>query len=515
MITGTSRLSARGLSMRQRRLREPYGAGPRPLPQLTPSLGHPLVGHPLADHAVSNALRGRAEEIAAAFARIEPELRALAARQFEDSFPALAAARVRAEFGLQLPPETFAASWSAPLDGRRLYAQVVLGTFCRLIEREFDRSLAVASDNDRAEDLIRRWGFHAIDVTPCADGRLSGIIDFILRIPPSVVAFRKSYAGAMFDVEESLRHWETVELRRWREGKPNPPDEPTRYLKLGVYHYSSIDPHHQGCAAHASDTTRAADALQGRLRQLEQAVQQTHCCGASLATLLIGVDTDTDAIRVHVPDQTGASLTHRFVDNLELYEQTRELGRDAAKEAIRAAVAACAGVAVDDAATEGMRWFCGYLLKNNIAQIEAVRGWHGGAYADRGHTELLIIVGDAVDDVQLRNLAFQAQMETVEEGSIDLDIGISILRGLNEPRSLPVPVLVHVRFEPRIPGARERAEHRALRLKRAIEARHAPLAAAGGLHVQAVVRAGEASIVAPVEPLSDPVGARSHSESHA
>ena len=117
--------------------------------------------------------------------------------------------------------------------------------------------------------------------------------------------------------------------------------------------------------------------------------------------------------------------------------------------------------------TEGMRWFCGYLLKNNLAQVDAVRAWHGGRYADRGHTERLIVVGDAIDDVQLRNLAFQAQMETVEEGAADLDVGIKILQPLHEPRGLAVPVLAHMRLRrahPRRRGARARVAP--LRLQR-------------------------------------------------
>jgi carboxysome shell carbonic anhydrase len=511
MITGLSRVPGHGIAMRQQRFRRP-GIAP-------PTLLSPVetrVGHPLADGGVSGTLRGRAVEIAAAFAHIEPKLAALAERQFEGSFAAEAQASIRAEFGLDLPQDLFKAHWSAPLDAGRLYARVVLGTFCRLIERKFDRGLYSVTEGESAEDLIRRWGFHAIDITPCADGRLSGVLDYILRIPPAVIAYRKSYAGAMFDVEESLRHWEAVELRRWREGAPNPPDAPTRYLKLGVYHYSSIDPKHEGCAAHGSDETRAAEALLERLRQLEQALRQTHCCGASLATLLVGVDTDTDAIRVHVPDKSGLIGTHRFVDNLALYESTRALGREDAKDAIRAAVAACAEAAVDDAESEGMRWFCGYLLKNNMAQIDAVRSWHGASYPDPGHTERLIVVGDAVDDVQLRNLAFQAQIDTVEEGSVDLDIGIKILRGLLGPKSLAVPVLVHLRFDPRIPGARERAEHRAQRLQTAIEARYADLASAGSLLVRAVVRAGETAVLTVVEPLPRAAACGcKHSESHA
>jgi carboxysome shell carbonic anhydrase len=535
MITRVSQRVARGAHSRLHAHAKPRlpgmrsllpAAGPQPLPAAAasaaqwavaaaPSHAVQAVAHPLADPAASRGLAARAQEITAAFSRIEPILRELAAGQFQEDFAAVATARIQREFGITLPAAAFAASWVAPLDARRLYGRVVIGTFCRLIERDFDRSHATLSEGEPALELIRRWGFHAIDVTPCADGRLSGVVDYILRIPPAVIAYRKSYAGAMFDVEESLRHWETVELRRWREGRPNSADAPTRFLKIGVYHYSSVEPLRQGCAAHGSDTGRAAGALLGRLQQLEQAVEMSHCCGARIASLLIGVDTDTDAIRVHVPGASGAIATERFVDNLSLYEATRGLEREQAKAAIRAAVAECAGVPADDPASEGMRWFCGYLLKNNIAQIDAVRAWHGGTYADRGHTERLLVVGDAVDDVQLRNLAFQAQMETVEEGSVDLDIGLKILRGLHEPRSLAVPVLVHLRYDPRVPGARERAEGRARRLQSAIEARHAAGVAAGAILVQAVVRAGDAAHLDPVEPLTaDRDCACSISESH-
>ena len=47
----------------------------------------PAGGHPLAEPALSAALKQRAEEIAAAFALVEPVLRRLAPRQFDDGFP--------------------------------------------------------------------------------------------------------------------------------------------------------------------------------------------------------------------------------------------------------------------------------------------------------------------------------------------------------------------------------------------------------------------------------------------
>ena len=89
---------------------------------------------------------------------------------------------------------------------------------------------------------------------------------------------------------------------RFREGKPNTADEPTRYLKAVVYHHSSIDPQHEGCAAHGSDTRKAAQGGLDRLQGFRQAVENTYCCGASIDCLLIGMDTDTDAIRIHMPD---------------------------------------------------------------------------------------------------------------------------------------------------------------------------------------------------------------------
>jgi carboxysome shell carbonic anhydrase len=460
--------------------------------------------HPLADQTISQALRHRAEEIAAAFDAIEPVLRELAPRQFEEGFARRATAEVLAKLHLDFSADVFAAAWTAPLDMGALYARCVVGTFCRLIERAFDRSLADISDGESVDVLVQRWGFHAVDITPCADGRLSGVVDYILRIPPSVVAYRKSYAGALFDVTESVRHWESTELRRWREAVPNAANVPTQYLKICVYHFSSVDPNHEGCAAHGSDDTRAASALLERLGQFALAVHLLHGDDASVATLLVGVDTDTDAIRVHVPDSNGRMDVGRYLDSNVLYDSTAALPRDAAKEAIRMAVAACAGVSLEDVASTGMRWFCGYLLKNNIAQVDAVREWHGGHYQDVGHTERLIVVGDAADDVQLRNLAFQAQMATVEEGAPDLDIGISILRRLNETRGLATPLLVHLRADPRIPGSVQRAQCHAKRLAAAIVQRYADRPQSGRLYVQAIVRDGANGALLPVDLTSAP-----------
>ncbi len=463
-------------------------------PNVAPPAADPNA-HPLSDGAGSDALRRRADEIESAFAALPPALRSLAARQFDPGFAERAAAELRERLDLDLPAAWFDARWNAPLDMRVLHARCVLRIFAGLVARAFDRSHALTSEGEPVEALIRRWGFHAVDISPCADGRLAGVVDYILRVPPAVVSHRRSYAGAMFDVEQALARWGAIELRRWRESRPNPASDPTRYLKVGVYHFSSSDPAREGCAAHAGDEARAARLLLQRLEEFSQAVARAHGCGARVATLLVGVDTDTDAIRVHVPDAAGAMAVDRYVCSARLYEATRSLAREAAKEAIRQAVAACAGVPAGDAATEGMRWFCGYLLKNNLAQVDAVRTRHGGAYPERGHDERLILVGDPLDEVQLRNLAFQAQMESIEEGAGDLDVGVRILGARHREQGVAVPVLVLQRYDARIPGARERARVRALRMAAAARERHAAAVAASELWVEAAVRAeGAASL---------------------
>ena len=459
----------------------------------------PAGAHPLGEPALSAALKQRAEAIAAAFERIEPVLRRLAPRQFDEGFAEQAHRELANALDVDIPADELASCWSTPLDLGRIHARCVLGTFRNLVERGFNRDLALLDEGESTEELIRRFGFHAVDITSCSDGRLLGAVDYILRVPPPVVVWHDAYAGAEFDVEDALHRWEAVELRRWREGWPNDASAPTRYLKIGLYHFSSVDPRHQGCAAHGSDDVRAATALLTRLREFEGAIEATQCCEATVATLLVGVDTDTDAIRVHVPDATGGMDVQRFVSSATLYEQTANLEREAAKEFIRQAVAEATGVDAADTATEGMRWLCGYLLKNNIGQVDAVRSWMGGTYTDSGHTEKLVVAGDAIDDVQLRNLAFQAQMRTLEEGAVDLDIGIKILRKTNSPHGLAVPVLVHVAYDERIPGALARARARAERVVSAIQARYADAAGPAGLVVQGVVRARSRSDLEVVE----------------
>ena len=444
--------------------------------------------HPLHDPSHSRRLLERESEITSAFTGIEATLQDVAALQHQEDYVERIQSLIRNRLGFEMPAAYLKASWVKPLNMRRLFAYSVYQTFRRLADKDFDRSYASLEEGEPAEEAIRKWGFHAVDITPCADGRLSGVVDYILRVPPALVANRKSFAGSMFDVEESVRNWVEIELRRYREAVPNPASEPTRYLKIGVYHTSSSDPMHEGCAAHGSVEHTAAQRLLERLNDLTKAIENSHCCGASIATLLIGVDTDTDSIKLHVPDAQGVISLDRYVDNRALFAECSDLAREEAKEAIRSKVAEAAGVSVDDTQTEGMRWFCAYLLKNNMAQIEYVRTYHNGRYADLGHTEKFITVGDSFDDVQMRNLAYQAQMETIEEGAMDMDVGIKIFKKVNMARDLPIPVFIHYRYDGRVPGSRARAVDRCQRLERAIHARYPDLAREGWLYTYATVK---------------------------
>ena len=146
----------------------------------------------------------------------------------------------------------------------------------------------------------------------------------------------------MFDVENTVDRWVKTEHRRYREGLPNPAHADTRYLKTVVYHFSSKDPCHEGCAAHGSDDTAAAAQGLQRLQDFQQAVENSFCCGASVDLLLIGMDTDTDAIRVHVPGAEGSTNLERWLDARDVYEATRGMRADQARDEIEKQVSSAA-----------------------------------------------------------------------------------------------------------------------------------------------------------------------------
>ena len=449
--------------------------------------------HPLANQTQNGELVQYERLVRSRFDGIVPTLKRVAALQHEADFEAQAQEIARESLGFELPAGVLADAWVTTLDMRRLYGYSVLNTF-----RELAGKLSVPMDRGVAEaEAVMRFfiecGFHEVDVSPCADGRLKGLLQYTLRLPYQAVRRLQSYAGAMFDVEANVKKWAETELRRYREGVPTMSDAGTRYLKIAAYHFSSSDPQHEGCAAHGSNEHSAAQAALERLDAFRTAIENGFCCGASVATLLIGVDTDTDTIKVHVPDADGQMSLYRLVDNANLFAETRNMSAHQAREQIYAAIDRAAtqggwgqGNGLPD---DGMRRFIARLLENNCSQIQYVQDVHGGGYADIGHSERFICVGEGFEESQIRNLTYLAQMHTVEEGAADLDVGIKIFTKLNVAHGLPVPVAIHYRYDAGVPGAKERAIERCRRIKTAVEARYSTLVRRGllvcGLTVQA------------------------------
>ena len=443
--------------------------------------------HPLTDGAANARLREYEEQVKGRFDRIVPLLQQVSALQHESDFIDQAQRLTRTELGFDLPDHILQKAWVRPLDMRALFAWCVFESQRLFSDRFFqDDPLGGASDSGAArefEQFLLDCGFHLLDVSPCADGRLAHTVAYALRIPFSAVR-RRSHAGAMFDVENTVNRWVKTEHRRHREGMPNPSTEPTRYLKVVTYHFSSLDPEHQGCAAHGSNDELAAAAGHQRLLDFREAVENSFCCGASVDLLLIGLDTDTDAIRVHPPSRDSEMVLDRWLCARELHAATASMTADQAMAQIAEAVEAAAPGAMD----AGMVTFLTRLLANNCSQIDYVQELHGAPYPDAGHAERFIGVGIGFKEVHLRNLTYFAHLDTVEEGAPDLDVGVKIFKGLNVARDLPIPVVVRFDYSGRVPGARDRAIADCQRVHQAIATRYADLVNEGLLHTCLTIR---------------------------
>jgi carboxysome shell carbonic anhydrase len=437
--------------------------------------------HPLADLARNAALAAVEDQVKGRFDAIVPALRHIAAIQHEADFVSRAQTIAVERLDFELPETLLDDAWVSGLDMKQLYAHCVFRGIVSAADRfaaEQQRQQEAALD---ARNFFLDCGFHAVDVSPCADGRLKGLLPYVLRVPMSDLLTRKSYAGALFDVEANIRHWMETELRRFREGFPVTADAGTRYLKIAVYHTSSSAPRHEGCAAHGSNERDAAEAALTRLNEFRRAIENSFCCGASVDILLLGVDTDTDAIKIHVPDAAGELSLYRFVDNAVVYRDTLGLepdaGRLAVYDAIQRAPRASGWSGGNGEPHEGMRRLIANLLIQNLSQIEYVGERHGGRYPDIGHAERFIVVGDGFEEVQMRNVTYYAHLHTVEEGAADLDVGVKIFTKLNVRHGLPIPVAIHYRYDGNVPGARDRMVAKCRRIKAAIEARYPQLIA--------------------------------------
>ncbi len=444
--------------------------------------------HALVDQELNERLYAYEGRVRARFSPIVDLLRTLSGWQHERDFVSRAQDLVQSRLGYTLPDRLLSDAWISGLDLRALHAYCIFRSFKVCVDQAAVDQAPWLERMAMDAAFLQSCGYHTLDVSPCADGRLQGLLPFVFRMAPDNAVLVKAYAGALFDVEADVADWMRRELERLSGGMPGA--ESCNYLKVAVYHYSTSNPCHQGCAAHGSQDHQATIAATEKLDELRLAVDNSFGQGAAPETLLIGMDTDTDAIRVHLPDAQSANCPLRYVESAQLFRDTLGLSATQAREAIARAVSVAAR---DCGLRAGMKRLIERLLEANLSQIEYVIQHHEGRYADIGHNERFICAGEAMTELQLRNKFYFAHLDTVEEGAADLDVGIKIFTGLNVSRGLPVPVLVHFHYSSRVPGARDRAVGRCQRVKAAIEARYAALHAQGLLHCQMAVSDQEGS----------------------
>lgn len=414
------------------------------------------------------------------FNAIVPTLKKIGTLQNEKEFVSRAQALAIKELGYELPKELLESAWISGVDMQALYASCIFTSLQNSVKQFAENLKGQTEESLDTKSFFLDCGYHCVDITPCSDGRLKGLSKYILRLPLSSLTVRSAYAGSMFNIESNIKHWESVELARIRSGEAALSNFQTHYLKVVIYHYSSSDPTHHGCAAHGSNDRLATESGLDRLCEFREAIENKFCCGASVDILLIGLDTDNDSIRVHVPDSDGELNVHRFVDNVQLYRDTLNLTADQARIKVYDAIDAASEITGwgrgEGRPREGMRKLIVNLLINNLSQIEYVSDLYGGRYPDLGHAERYISVGDGFQELQLRNIAYYAHLNTVEEGAADMDIGIKIFTGLNLSKGLPIPIAIHYKYDAKVPGSRKRTIEKCNRVKNAILNRYQDLA---------------------------------------
>ena len=389
--------------------------------------------------------------------------------------------------GIDLPTHILEKAWVKPLDMRALYAWCVFKQHDKFSDDFFKNDPLEGSSGSieakNFEKFLLDCGFHLLDITPCSDGRLAHTVAYVMRIPFSAVR-RRSHAGALFDIENTVNRWIKTEHKRYREGVPNSADKDTRYLKIVTYHFSSVDPLHQGCAAHGSNDVLAAEEGLNKLNAFRESVENSFCCGASVDLMLIGLDTDTDALKIHLNSKDGNISLENTISTLDIYNSTIDKSVDETSQEICQLISnySC------EKDLTGIEKFIYKLIVNNISQIDYVNEFHKGSYEDIGHAERFIGVGIGFKEVHLRNLTYFSHLDTVEEGAPDLDVGIKIFSGLNVSEDLPIPVVIRFDYSGRVPGAKERAIKDCDRVNNAISIRYKNLVDQGLLHTCLTIR---------------------------
>jgi carboxysome shell carbonic anhydrase len=445
--------------------------------------------HSLTDLDINAELFRYEQRVRQRFARIVGVLKQISAHQHDHDFAEKAQQLAQQQLGFGLPEDLLERAWVGGLDLRRLHSHCIMSSLKLCVDQAQAEQAGWRFRLPIDDDFLRACGYHTVDISPCADGRLQGLVPFILRMQPGPCVHVKAYAGALFDVESDIADWAQREVERLSGAIAG--GERLNYLKVAAYHFSSSNPAAQGCAAHGSRDRVATDAALARLDELREAIDRSFGDGAAPDTLLIGVDTDIDALRIHLPDGRGHVNPHRYVDTAVLYRQTLGMTPEVARARIDALITDAQGMGGpgegQGSMHEGMRRLVAALAEANISQIEYVVHHHGGRYSVVGHDEECIVVGEAPDPLQLRNLFYYAHLDTIEEGAADLDVGIRIFNGLNLVNGLAAPVLVHFSYDSRVPGSQQRSVARARQVRNAVLRRFADLSDKGQLNCQVAV----------------------------
>ncbi|SEP98550.1 carboxysome shell carbonic anhydrase [Ectothiorhodospira magna] len=451
------------------------------------------VHHPLADLLAHRRLRAFEQVFESKLQALIPTLQDMQYQAMGPDHASRIQAMARERLGFELPVEVLERAWIGGLDVRLLYAHGIFRILALMVEGAWRDTPASVPDMESVLGDLLDCDVHAMVMSACPDGRLMGLKRLILRLPGLQVR-PCARVGGLFDVDSQVDHWRFCELLRHLEGVPVPASVPSRYLKVCVYHFRSTEPE-EACLELGGGLEMQVRLLLDRLRAFREAVGAGLSRLPPVETLLIGVDTDTDGIRLHVPDAAGRLDAGVFIDSRTLYRQTLSVEPRVASlrlyqtlhETVRGHGPA------SQPPREGLIRVMASVLQGNLCQLDYLRLYRDGRHAQGGRSERLVIVGDALDEVQLRNLAWCVGAGPMEVMGEALDLGVrGILNGEAARLGLPVPILVHRRYDAKVEGSREREAARCLDICRAIEDRYAALALKGGLVCQGVLRARDA-----------------------
>ena len=105
------------------------------------------------------------------FANIVPTLKRIAGLQHATDFVEQAQAIAQQELGFELPEPILADAWATDLDMRALYGASVFSTLRLLADQTRVTPPPETSELDEAMSFMLDCGYHAVDISPCSDGR--------------------------------------------------------------------------------------------------------------------------------------------------------------------------------------------------------------------------------------------------------------------------------------------------------------------------------------------------------